>query len=339
MLYRFFIIFFILLFNLFFSAQFILAEESKDLIRCSFSAKFNVDFEGIKEIKIYTPNETYSYKVKVIYQKPDFTYIEYLDGSTLKGKIVIDDGEKRIEYLPGSRIKVFPSLNFPPIRKRRESIFNIMLKNFNLSSPSESKLLERPVYVVSLFAKSFSGSPFLKLWIDKATYLPLRQERYNPGGSLCSSFEFIKAQFNKRIPLEKLYANLPESPPLEEKAFDFALQSIEEIQSKVDFSLSLPEYLPLGYTFQGGRLLEKWGRRAVKLLYTNGLEVIVLFEIPRIEEIMMRHHHFIEFGDLKMKVRENPFGKTLVWTKKGKTFVLMGGLPLEELVKVACSIE
>jgi len=337
MFYRFFIIIF-LLFNLFFFTQFVSAQESEDLVRYSFSARFKVDFEGIKEVKIYTPNKTYTYKMKVIYQKPGFTYLEYLDGPVLKGKIVIDDGKKRLEYLPGSKVRLFPSLNSPLIKKRREGIFDIMLKNFDLSSPSESKFLARPVYKVSLFPKNFPDSPFLKLWIDKVTYLPLRQEKYNPQGKLCSSFEFIEAQFNKRIPLEKLYTSLPESPP-EEKTFDFALQPVEKIQSKIDFPLALPEYLPSGYTIQGGILLKRWGRRAVKILYTNGLEVIVLFEIPRVEQIMMRHHRPIESGDLKMKVRENPFAKTLVWTKNGRTFILMGDLSLEELVKVASSIK
>ena len=49
--------------------------------------------------------------------------------------------------------------------------------------------------------------------------------------------------------------------------------------------------------------------------------------------------HPIEFGDVKVRFREGPFGNTLVWSKKNMTFVLMGELNLEEMVKIAHSMK
>ena len=79
-------------------------------------------------------------------------------------------------------------------------------------------------------------------------------------------------------------------------------------------------------------------KRAVKLIYTNGLEVIVLFQTPRMN-IRMGHHRFIHSGNLRIRLREGPHGKTLVWDREEKTFILMGEVTLKELIKVASSIE
>ena len=81
---------FLIIFSLTLANSLSLAKEGEDILKLSFNAQFQVDFEGIRKIQTYTSNRIYSFVVKVIYQKPDFIYLEYLDPPRIKGRIIID---------------------------------------------------------------------------------------------------------------------------------------------------------------------------------------------------------------------------------------------------------
>jgi len=327
---------FLIIFSLTLANSLSLAKEGEDILKLSFDAQFQVDFEGIRKIQTYTSNRIYSFVVKVIYQKPDFIYLEYLDPPRIKGRIIIDDGKKRIEYLPRiDKIKTFPSLNCPWIKDKREKALKVMLTNFNISKISEAKMLGKEVYVLSLSPKDLVN-PSLKLWIDKKTHFILRREKYTPEKELISSLHYTKIDFNRHFFKEKLYDKLPGIPPILEKSPPPSYYTLQEIKARANFPLFFPGYLPPGYIFQEGEIMVK--KKAVKLAYTNGLEVIVLFQRP-FAKITMEHHKWMNFNDMRIRFREGPYGKTLVWNIKKKTFVLMGELSLKELVKIVRSIK
>ncbi len=315
----------------------LLAQKNEDILKLSFNAQFQVNFEGIEKTQIYTSNRVYGFVSKVIYQKPNFIYVEYLDPPQIKGRIIIDDGEKRIEYLPGikKKIRALPSLNHPQVKEKKERALKIMLTNFNISEIFEGKILERQVYVISLYPKD-SISLFLKLWIDKKTHLILRREKYNSEGKLISSSHYIKINFNKHFSKEKFYDQLPRIPSIIEKSPSSSCYTLQEIKARANFPIYLPGYLPPGYIFQEGEVIVK--KKAVKLSYTNGLEVIAFFQRPSIN-ITMGPHKQMRFDNVRIRFKEGPYGKTLVWNRKRKTFVLMGEVPLEELIKIARSIK
>jgi len=334
---KFWIGLFIITFSLALVALPLLAQEGESILKLSLNAQSRIDFEGIREVRIYTLDRVYNFRIRVIYQKPDFLYLEYLDPPEVKGKIIIDDGKRRIEYRPRvNKIKVFSSLNSPQSKRIRENILKIMLNNFKISQISQGRILERPVYILFLSPRNFSG-PSLKLWIDKETYLTLRREKYTSQGKLLFSLQYTEVEFNKHLSRERCYANLPRIPSAGERSSLLSCSPLQEIISQIEFPLFLPRYLPPGYIFQGGELVGK-RKKAVKLIYTNGLEVIVLFQSPRVD-IMMGHHRFINSGNLKIRLREGPHGRTLVWNRMGRTFILMGETTLKELIKVASSIE
>jgi len=53
----------------------------------------------------------------------------------------------------------------------------------------------------------------------------------------------------------------------------------------------------------------------------------------------MQPLHRIRFGNIKVKVRQSLFGNTLIWSRKGITFVLMGELSVEEMMKIVRSMK
>ena len=300
-----------------------LAMEPEKILSLSLEAQFQVDVEGIKETEVYRQEESYIIKAKVVYQKPDFSYMLYFAPPIIKGRKIFDNGKLRIEYIPGmNNFKISSSLNSSLARKRREKSLNLILANYTISQLPDEYIAGREVYVISLVPQ-YPGSPGLKRWIDKETFLPLKQERYNSEGKLTFSSQFTEIHFGKKISEEELN-DIPESgengkliPPHR------VISDIEELKEISRFPLSFPKYLPSGYGFQEGVLLN--GGQRVALTYTNGLETIVLFQGPPINLKIQ--------GD-----REMPFG-TKFRTDKGKTFVLIANISEEELTKIMESIE
>ncbi len=300
-----------------------LAMEREKILCLSLEAQFQVDAEGIKETQVYRQEKNYIIRAKIIYRKPDFSYILYLAPPMIKGRRILDNGKLRIEYIPGmNNPKHSSSLNSSLARKRREKSLNLILANYTISQLPDEYIAGREVYVISLVPQ-YPGSPGLKRWIDKETFLPLKQERYNSKGKLTFSSQFTEIHFGKRISEEELN-DIPESgengkllPPHQ------VISDIVELKEISRFPLSFPKYLPSGYSFQEGILLN--GGQRVALTYTNGLETIVLFQGPPINLKIQ--------GD-----REMPFG-TKFWTDKGKTFVLIANISEEELTKIMESVE
>ncbi len=309
--------------------------EIENILRASLDAPSQVNLEGIREEKIFTSKLTHTFVSKVIYQKPNFIYLEYINPSQITGRVLIDDGEKRIEYLP--KIKKTKTLLSPTslqAEKRKEKTFQVLLQNFLISQLSPEKILERETYVIFLSPKN-PNNPSVKIWLDKETYFTLKKEKYTPQGKLISLLIYKEIQFNKSFSQEMLYRKIPKIPPITKKNIPSIFYDLEQLKDQINFSLSLPQCFPPDYIFQEAELMRD--NKTIKLAYTNGIQIMVFFQRPHTNLMMQQHP--IEFGDVKVRFREGLFGNTLVWNKENRTFILMGELNLEEMVKIAHSMK
>jgi len=303
-----------------------LAMEPEKIVSLSLQAQFQVNIEGIMETQVYRQERNYTIRAKVVYQEPDFSYILYLAPPMIKGRRIVDNGKLRIEYIPRMNdFEISASSNSSLARKRREKGLNLIFANHTISQSPDEEIAGRGAYVVSLLLRS-SGNPGLKIWIDKETFLPLKQERYNSEGKVIASFEFIEIHFNKRLSREELN-DIPKSA--KDKGFHppyRVIGDIEELKEISKFPLSFPKYLPSGYSFQEGVLFN--GGQKVDLIYADGLEIIVLSQqSPPID---------VKTEDSASRAIR---AKTKFWTDKGKTFVLIANISEQELTKIMESIE
>ncbi len=308
-----------------------LAMEPEKILSLSLEAQFQVNIEGIKERQVYRQEESYIIRAKIIYQKPDFSYILYLAPPMIKGMRILDNGKLRIEYISGmNNFKIFSSWNSSLARKRREKSLHLIFVNYTISQSPDEDIAGRKVYVISLVLQH-SGNPGLKMWIDKETFLLLKQERYNSEGKLTFSSQFTEIHFGKKISEEEL-SDIPKS--VKDKGFRppyRVITDIEELKELSRFSLSFPGYLPSGYSFQEGVLFN--GGQKVDLIYANGLKIIVLSQGPM--NVKTEDSGQVPFGEALSKIG----AKTEFWRGEGKTFVLIADASEEELNKIKESIE
>ena len=316
----------------------LLALQPEEILTLSLEAQFKLDFEGIQKTQIYIKEKSCTVVAKLIYQKPDFSCIEYFAPSGIKGKIILDDGKMRIDYAPDTdKFHISFSLNSPEVRERKKQNLNLMLTNYEISQLPDEDICERPAYVISLIPK-YAGNPWLKIWIDKETYLSLKQERYASEEKLITSFTFTEVYFGIRSFREELYSTIP--PELWQRKEFFArriIESLEQLREEVKFPLFMPRYLPPGYEFQEAVLLNE-GRKKVSLIYTNGLKTILFSQNPKIN-VRMKNYYKTYFKGKQGRLQESMGAWNLVWSEKGRTFVLIADVSREELTKIAESIE
>lgn len=309
-----------------------LAMEPERILYLSLEAQFQVNIEGIKEAQVYRQERNYTIRAKVVYQEPDFSHILYLAPPIVKGRRILDNGKLRIEYISGiNNFKISPSLNSSLARKRREKGLNLIFANYTISQLPDEEIAGRGVYVVSLVPHS-SGSPGLKMWIDKETFLLLKQEKYSSEGKLTLSSQFVEIHFNKKLSREELN-DIPKS--VKDRGFHSphqVISDIEELKEISRFSLSFPRYLPSGYSFREGVLFN--GGQRVDLIYANGLEIIVLSQSLPID-VKTEYSGQVPFRGALLIMG----AKTEFWTGGGKTFVLIADVSKEELNKIKEFIE
>jgi len=298
----------------------LLAIEPKEILTRSLEARFQLDFEGIQKEESRLPGISYTRTTKVIQQKPDFTYTAGLAPARFKRWITLDDGKFRIGHIRGSnKFEFFPSLNSLEAKEIKRKNLDLIFINYKISKLLDGYILARPVYVISLTPRHH-GNRRRKVWIDKKTYLPLKEEDYNSEGKLISAFHYTKIHFDKRFSKEKFYRDFPQKPRKKISSQECFL-NLKDLSRKIRFPVSFPHYLPPGYQFQEAVLFPKI--RAVKLTYTNGIGVIWLRQMP---------------SNIKLKGYSEGAHR-LVWKKGGRTFLLMADISRKELIKIAQSVK
>ncbi len=301
----------------------LLAIEPKEILTRSLEARFQLNFEGIQKTEFRRSGKRYIITTRIIRQKPDFTYTATLAPARFKRWIALDDGEFRIEHIRGSnKFEFFPSLNSSEAKEIKRKSLNLIFINYKISKLLDGYILARPVYVISLIPKH-SDNPRRKVWIDKKTYLPLKEEDYNWKGELISAFHYTKIHFDRRFSKEKFYGEFPQTTRKKVSSPERFLR-LKDLRRKIRFPVFFPQYLPAGYEFQEAVLLFKG--RAVKLTYTNGLGVICLFQMaPR------------GYPETIFKDFEGAY--SLEWKKGGRTFLLMADISRKELIKIKQSVK
>lgn len=301
------------------------AIEPKEILRRSLEAQFGLNFEGIQKAEFRLPGKNYTITTRVIRQKPDFSYTATLTPSRIRRLVTLDDGKFRMWHIRGSnKSEFFPSLNSPEAKEIKRKSLNLKFKNYKISQLIDSYVGGRSVYVISLIPRH-AGNPWQKVWIDKETYLPLKEEKYNWKGELFFAFHYTGINFDPRFSKEKLYQEFPQR--LIKRSF-FSRErflSLKDLKAKIRFPVSIPHYLPPGYEFQEAVLLFKG--KAVKITYTNGVGVICLSQTPS-----PRGYPETWFEDFEG-------AHPLVWRKRGKTFVLIADISRKELIKIAQSVK
>jgi len=285
------------------------------------------NYIGVQMTTAQAPQDVLSL-TQVVHRKPSLTLIRYKAPEFLAGMVILDDGSQNLSYIPQRQRLIVTESFFGPSQTAASAQQLQRLKaNYEIVQVGRETFSNRRCLVVEIRPR-YPGNPKRKLWLDAATGLELKTERYNARGKLSMTTRFVEIAFPASIPDERVALPAPAQTLEKIDRMPVPLE-LKQCPQMAGFQALMPQYLPRGYTFLGASLLRAGKRAIVHLKFSDGMNTISLFERLSGD----RRSHDRQHGrwpGLQAQIKE--------WTIGDLKLTLMSDLPEEELERIAGSV-
>lgn len=257
--------------------------------------------------------------LRVYHKAPNRHRIEYISGP-LKGVVVVDDGTRTWRLDPKCKSVMSADAS------RSESQLSLLVRNYSIRRIGTETIAGRKAKALEVRSKSAVRK---RLWIDGRTAIVLKSEEYAPDGKLISSTTYKSIDY--KAPVKDSLFRRPRDMQDTGKTM-----TREGLSKTVGFKVVEPKYIPKGFRLDAYRLYDcpcQCGHKSAYIRYTNGMDSISVFETPS------------GTGCMKMPACKVPSGKccikdqTAVMTSGGKSFVVIGDVPSQELKRITDSLK
>jgi len=297
-----------------------------------------VCYEGTKTMINWSGKSTQATELKIFYCPPNKFRYEFKAPALAAKRIIINDGNFEWQYEPKHKVVIKQEYQKEPIENINNGV-NMLLKNYNVElSSQEENIIGRESYIITVKSKP-DNKILRKLWIDKKTNIIL-QNKWFKNGKIISISQFSKIDFPKKLPdnlfqffhdknIKVIKHNTPKT------YFD-----IKELKKDVKFDILEPKNIPNNYTFKNGNILYYRNKQIVHLHYTDGLNLISLYEslsgfdfTPSANNLEKRFSN--ESLNKGLTSNELIEGYNIIRSKcKNINYVLIGNLDKKSLMKI-----
>jgi peptidoglycan-N-acetylglucosamine deacetylase len=303
-------------------------------LRSAATAPRRTSYEGTKTVTIWTAQGRAS-QVRVYHEAPDRTRLEYLAAGDQPRRIVVITRTKQVEFIPSRNQVIERPAAQPDEAGLTRQILPRILASYTVAFAATEQVAGRPARLIDVRSQ-YPGRPRLRIWIDTATRLILRYERYGPDGALREASAFLSLRINPVLSPDLFVLTPPPGAQVVTRRPGRNL-ALDEIGQRVGFTPRLPGYLPAGYTLVRSRIMTIRGRRAATLAFSDGVSTLTLFESLGPEGSPPNGKR-IRVGRVEGAVVRRGVVSLLHWNAGGISFTLVGDLRQEELVQVAASV-
>jgi len=179
-------------------------------------------------------------QVQRVFRKGKTLRIEYPDG-----RIFFDDGEQQSLYLTRQSLVEQGASSFDPAKLTQQQQA-IRRGRITVTARADDSVAGRPTYVVDVRQPKNQRA----VWIDKQTYVQLRQDVQQPNGRIVSTY-FRSIEF-REPPADKLAFVPPPNVPVVERGRGRPIPAAEAGElAKAWGGLLAPKMVPPGYVFRG----------------------------------------------------------------------------------------
>ena len=212
-----------------------------------------------------------------------------------------------------------------------------LLSNHVAVKLREEKVAGRAAVVITLMPKAGEG-PSKTMWLDKETHVPLRTDDYDSDGHLRSSTRFTNVRYMDRMPSSILGEYVTARQGAQDSD---ALVDRRSLSKLLGFSVSETRYVSRGYTLDSYRLFRcacACGHKSAHIVYSNGMDVISVFETAATTKCASRDCPSRPTGPKGCIMEDNEQAGMAVVSRDDKTVAVVGGVPTSELKKIAESV-
>jgi len=256
-------------------------------------------------------------QIQRVYRKGKTLRIDYPDG-----RVFFDDGERQLLYIQRQSIVEQGPSGLDP-KKTVQQRQAILRGRVTVEPLPDDTVAGRPAYVVQV--KMPKGQR--TVWIDKQTFVQLRQDVVQPNGRTVSTY-FRTIDFHEP-PADKITFTPPAGAPLVERGGGRPVPPAEAVElARAWGGLLEPKSMPPGFVFRGYYRHRFNGQPLLVGLYTaaRGGRTLSMFQGPTL-------------GMGSMTERPRGANLRVLAARKGQADVLLvAPLPEDELQRIMGSV-
>ncbi|MHB0885294.1 MAG: outer membrane lipoprotein-sorting protein [Bacillota bacterium] len=306
------------------------------------------DYQATLDLKYTLAGQDQTVEIKQSFKKPDRHRLEFLAPAELKGQLTVFNGQTMWTYSPSdNEVLVFTQAGEEVVGQDQRSLISGVLDSLksaeSVRAAGRGRIEGRFAYILEVTPATPKGDDLvslLKVWVDRATWLPLKVETYNGAGKLVSSALYKDVKENSGLADDLFKFTPPQGANVTQGGALPAVVSIEQARSAANFGLKQPTYLPAGLSLlQISRI-------------GSGADVAIVFEYGRGEAatLSISENKAIpgatdmpgmkptDLGGLSAEVIQTDEFSSVHWVVGGVEISMTSNLPLDELGKVARSI-
>lgn len=301
------------------------------VIRAVLSAPALVDYEGTKILTALRGERAETVTILESYKRSGRLRLEFLSPESTSGRLIVDDGASSWHYEPSLHV-VIRGPSFVSAQSQADAA--AILRRYDVNVLGTEQVIGRQTVVLNLVPKMRQLTR--RLWVDQETGVVLRTEERTQGGELLFNSFFSRISYSLNLPSSLFRFHLPAGA----RIFSFYLSGDpitdpQELSRQAKFAVRAPARVGIGYGFRSGSVARYGAFMAVSLLYSDGVNVVSVFQTPSARMASPEIGTPIAMRTGRGRWLDLGYFRMLTWQSEGISFAIMGTLDPQALVAIA----
>ncbi len=333
-------------------------EDAKKILDDMVRATSKGNFVGVKSFEQKMGGQTFRFRMKISHAAPDLTRLEFLEPHAKQGQVVVTQGKEpwRLDQ-PDSQPVHFK--RFGSYREMEIRNMKLLLQNYNVQHLGSEQIAKRMADVIQICSRA-RPQIVRKIWVDKASRLPLKSEETSGNGtSECNKrFYYEQIQFVQSLPMNLFSVSVAQGSRSALPQTRRESITLEEAKRRAPFAIALPQHLPQGFLLQQIHWVGRgtpFSKEAVSpesggegppsgflhFHYSDGLRAISLFEEGS-ESFLSPAMAMLEkrMGNIDRVYRLRDGTLNILHRHRGGTHAtLVGELSYDDLIRMISSLQ
>jgi outer membrane lipoprotein-sorting protein len=324
-----------------------------DIIQMLDPSDKQLNYLGTKFVVNYSQPQLPPTLIKELYASSGLRKKEVSSLQRGEPQIILDDGKFLWHYIPSqaSVVKKKRRLSFGQLSKRIRYQKDLIQQNYTITigtqqeqliSTDDSQSSSVKGDVTVFFQPKTDDRPTWKIWIDSEHGLVVKTEIYDINGNLALLSAFSEITFQPKLAKKTFTMTVPKGTQVK-PSIEQSFHSLEEAQEHVNFPITEPKYMPLGFILSSVIVSKAKEGEKVQLTYIDGMSSISVFEDKQTsspDSAAPRASKEVAINKtVKGTFRDHGLLKILNWHLAGNVHItLIGEVADSELLKIASSL-
>jgi negative regulator of sigma E activity len=314
-------------------------EPADGLVFDAMTAPTTVSYTGTVEVVSIGNQGSEASVYRIEHRAPNLTERLYMSPPRLRGDSIVIRGEQSF-FVDVRRHRVLQTENDAANDQiARDDNYILLRANYHAVKQSAESFDGREVRSVALINK-YTNRVTMLVRIDEQTKLVLDKQHFASDGSLVNEVRFESVRYTSDIPDADF--NLPRAfETVRGPTFDEPSKNVAQVVRGAGFLARGPRFLPDGFSPIEGHMIEVKSVPTLQLLYSDGIRTVSLFESTGDAGIDLHrlHPQPADISGYAARYAEQGPNTLLTWSDGTLHFALLGDLRLEELRRIAASLE